>query len=308
MAKKKKISTKSVKPKPPPLEPELQEKIPWDDTFKQFMSATLRLLGLKTEEDVKLGKLPLKADLVIIRTDDLGGEWQQHPLWKHCQRWNLVEFKSVVDPVLFGDVETWFAYTLLYRKKFEIAYEQGLAAWLIVEYRNKQLEQALSHYHIELKAISPGFWQAQSLFPIYIVAYRELPFDLPYSTLKLFLKSGKPVQEVFESVLRSKLGSSFEESFKTAMELIHPLDAKEVLERMSLAAERQLLKETAMKFVQEDVEQREQKSKREGKLEGKLENAIDNARKILERGMDLQFASDVTGLSMDELKQHLGLD
>ena len=46
------------------------------------------------------------------------------------------------------------------------------------------------------------------------------------STLKLFLKSLKPVQEVFESVLRSKLGSSFEDPFKTAMELIHPLDAK----------------------------------------------------------------------------------
>ena len=279
---------------------EESEKIPWDDTFKQVMSETLTLIGLTVEEDVKLGKLPLKADLVIIRSDDLDGEWQQHPLWKYCQRWNLLEFKSVADPILFGDVETWLAYTLLYRKKFEIAYDQGLAAWLIVEYRNKQLDQALSHYQIDLQEISPGFWQAQSLFPIYIVAYRELPFELPYSTLKLFLKSGKPVQEVFESVLRSKLGSSFEEPFKTAMELIHPLDAKEVLERMSLAAERQLLKETAMKFVQEDVDLKVQK--------GQLEKAIDTARKILERGMDLQFASDVTGLSIDELKQHLKLD
>ncbi len=175
------------------------EKIPWDDTFKQLMAETLTSIGLKVEEDVKLGKLPLKADLVIIRSDDLAGQWQQHPLWKHCQPWNLVEFKSVSDPILFGDVETWLAYTLLYRKKFEIAYEQGLSAWLIVEYRNKQLEQALHHYQIQLKEILPGFWQAQSLFPIYVVAYRELPFELPYSTLKLFLKSGKSVQEIFDA-------------------------------------------------------------------------------------------------------------
>ena len=101
------------------------EKIPWDDTFKQVMSETLSILGLTVEEDVKLGKLPLKADLVIIRSDDLAGEWQQHPLWKYCQRWNLVEFKSIADPILFGDVEIWLAFTFLYVIIFVIDFFQG---------------------------------------------------------------------------------------------------------------------------------------------------------------------------------------
>ena len=82
---------------------------------------------------------------------------------------------------------------------------------------------------------------------------------------------------------------------------------------MSLAAERQLLKETAMKFVQEDVDallkQQEHKSKQlleqqehKSKLEGKLENALETARSILLRGMDAQFAADVTGLSLEQVQ------
>ena len=87
-------------------------------------------------------------------------------------------------------------------------------------------------------------------------------------------------------MLRSKLGSSFENAVKTAMELVHPLDAKQVLERMGLAAERQLLKETAMKFVQEDVdsllELREQKSK------------LETAYKLFKKGVELSVISDAT--------------
>ena len=70
------------------------------------------------------------------------------------------------------------------------------------------------------------------------------------------------------------------------MELVHPLDAKQVLERMGLAAERQLLKETAMKFVQEDVdsllELREQKSK------------LETAYKLFKKGVELSVISDAT--------------
>lgn len=65
-------------------DPTAQEKIPWDDAFKQVRQETLPLLGLTVQADIKLGKLPLKADLVIIHSHDLQGEWRQHPLWSHC--------------------------------------------------------------------------------------------------------------------------------------------------------------------------------------------------------------------------------
>lgn len=206
----------------------------------------------------------------------------------------MVEFKSINDPILFGDLEIWLAYTLLYRKKYRINYQQGLAAWLIVERMNKQLQQALAHYQLELTEISPGFWRAKSLFPIYVVAYQELPFELPYSVLKLFLKSGKSVQTTFLSVLESEQKEAWLRSVTTAMQLIHPLDAKEVLEFMSLAAERKLLKETALAIVKEDVEAKIQ----QGKLEGKLETA----KQMKLDGLPITIISKYTGLSQADIK------
>ncbi len=284
------------------LEPSSQEKIPWDDAFKQVMQETLLLLGLTVKADIKLGKLPLKADLVIIHSSDLEGEWRQHPLWRYCHTYNLVEFKSVNDPIVFGDLEVWFAYTLLYRKKYKLAYNQGLAAWLIVERMNKQLRQALTHYHLALTEILPGFWRSESLFPIYIVAYQDLPFELPYSVLKLFLKSGKAVQETFLSVLESEQREAWLRSVTTAMHLVHPQDAKEVLDIMSLAAERKLLKETAFAIVKEDVEQQVEKSKQEAKLEGKLEGQLETAQQMKADGLPVAMIAKYTGLSIQAIE------
>ena len=69
------------------------------------MRETLTALGLTVVEDPKLGKLPLRADLVLISPQVANGEWQQYPLWQHLTDQALVEFKSVADPLLPGDFE-----------------------------------------------------------------------------------------------------------------------------------------------------------------------------------------------------------
>lgn len=86
------------------------------------------------------------------------------------------------------------------------------------------------------------------------------------------------------------------------MELIHPLDAKEVLEHMSLAAERQLLKETAMKFVQEDVQALVQQREQNGKREGKLEATYDLLLKCHAEGLDRALMSKLTGFSLEHIE------
>ena len=188
------------------------------------MRDTLRDLGLQVIEDPKLGKLPLKADLVLISPQEANGEWQQHPLWQHLTDQALVEFKSVADPLLSGDFEVLLAYTLLYRVKFKIGYDTKLSSWLILPTVNKHLRAALKNYGIKLTEILPGFWQAKTLFPLYIVAYNQLPFEMPYQTLKLFIKSGESVQEVFRDVLESEHRKIWLTAIHTAMQLIHPKD------------------------------------------------------------------------------------
>jgi hypothetical protein len=99
-----------------------KERILWDDAFKQLIREILTTWGLEVIEDPKLGKLPLKADLVIIRRRDIPGEWRKHPIWKHLSSCNLVEFKSITDSIRFGTFEKFLAYTLLYRIKFKVDY------------------------------------------------------------------------------------------------------------------------------------------------------------------------------------------
>lgn len=73
--------------------------MPWDPAFKQMTRTTLITLGLKVLDGVSLGDLPLEADLVIVAQSDTSDEWRQHPIWKHLSDQNLVEFKSVGDPL-----------------------------------------------------------------------------------------------------------------------------------------------------------------------------------------------------------------
>lgn len=285
--------------------PKDSEHIPWDDTFKQLMRDTLTTLGLQVIEDPKLGKLPLKADLVIISQDDIAGEWRQHPLWQHLSEQNLLEFKSISDPMQPGDFEVLLAYTLLYRVKFKVGYDSRLSSWLVVPTMNKHLNQALDHYGIELTELQPGFWSAKTLFPLFVVAYDKLPLELPYSALKLFVRSGKSVQEVFRAVLESEQRPGWVQAMLTAMDLIHPQDAKEVLEEMGLAAERKELHKKMLELVKDDVEQqvaervaeREQKALSEGALNAKRETA----RQMKQDGMPVKSISKYTGLVEDEI-------
>lgn len=286
--------------------PKESEHIPWDDAFKQLMRETLTTLGLQVIEDPKLGKLPLKADLVIISQDDVAGGWRQHPLWQYLSEQNLLEFKSISDPMQPGDFEVLLAYTLLYRVKFKVGYDAHLSSWLVVPTMNKHLKQALGHYSIELTELQPGFWSARTLFPLYVVAYDQLPLELPYSTLKLFVRSGKSVQAVFRAVLESEQRPEWVQAMLTAMDLIHPQDAKEVLEKMGLASERRELHKKMLELVKDDVEQqiaervaeREQQALSQGALRAKRETA----RQMKQDGMPIASISKYTGLSPQEIE------
>jgi hypothetical protein len=207
----------------------------------------------------------------------------------------MVEFKSVGDPLKHGDFEVLIAYTLLYRFKYQIGYETQLSSWLILPTVNKHLNAALKNYQIKLAEILPGFWKAKTMFPLYVVAYNQLPFEMPYHMLKLFIKSGKPVQEVFRAVLQSEKRKLWISAVEKAMELIHPKDFKEVIKPMSLATERQELRTTLKELLKDDIEQ----EKRDSKLEEKQETA----RKMKAKGFAVSLISELTGLSEVEVKK-----
>lgn len=188
------------------------------------------------------------------------------------------------------------AYTLLYRVKHKVGYDKRLSSWLVLPRINKHLKAALSHYGIELQAIEAGFWQANTLFPLYVVAYNDLPFELPYSELKLFVKSGQALQKLLREVLESEQWGWIAEMLRTA-ELIHPEDLEEVLSDMGLTAQRASLRKKMLEMVAEDI----QEIRLEGKREGKLETQRKTAYQMKADGMPTDQISRYTGLSTKEI-------
>lgn len=279
--------------------PKKAKQTPWDPAFKQLMLKTLSTLGLNVTEDISLGDLPLEADLVVITQAHTSDEWREHPVWQHLSDANLIEFKSVADPLKHGDFEVLLAYTLLYRFKYQVEYKTQLSSWLILPAVNKHLKAALKNYQIKLTEILPGLWKGKTIFPLYVVAYNQLPFEMPYQTLKLFIKSGKPVQEVFQAVLESEHRETWIKAVQTAMDLIHPKDFRKVMTEMSLATERRELRETLKELLKDDIK----KDIEQAVHEGELTALQTTAKRMLADGMSIKAVSKYTGLSADQIKK-----
>ena len=285
--------------------PKKKKHTPWDDAYKQLMQVLLTDLGLKVLQDITLGDLPLEADLVILSKPEHPdkNEWKNHPLWQHCTDQSLIEFKSVGDKFLTGSFEKLLAYTLFYRLKYHVSYDTELSSWLILPALNKSLKAALKHYKIELEEILPGFWKGHTLCPLYIIAYNDLPFEQPYHLLKLFIRSGQPVQKVFTDVLKSEQREKLLAAIQKAMELIHPRDFKEVLKKMGLAAERKELHKTIRELLKDDIDKEIETEKQASLRQGELKALRKTAKQMKADGMPIDVISKYTGLSQKEIKE-----
>ena len=266
----------------------------WDPVFVQLLQATLPAWGLEVLDKLKLGELPLEADLVIITRHKRSSRWKKHPLWQYLSPHNLIEFKSIHDPVTFGDFELVVAYTLLYRVKYKLSYRQKLSSWLIIPYIPKALKKALEHYQLPLTVVSEGIWECETLFETYIVEYNHLPMALDYAELKLFIKSGKPLQEVLELVIESKEKADWKQKLlKTSLE-IHPKELKEFLEKMMKTKAHEELETYLLELTKETRE----KERQEGRQEGRQETA----RRMKVKGFSIGEICELTGLSEQEVK------
>lgn len=106
-------------------------------------------------------------------------------------------------------------------------------------------------------------------------------------------------------MLESEQQEAWLRSVTTAMQLVHPLDAKEVLELMSLAAERKLLKETALALVKDEIEAKVQQGQLEAKRKGLhvhlREGLRTTARQMKQDGQPTALIAKYTGLSSAEI-------
>jgi hypothetical protein len=265
-----------------------QEHIPWNESFQYIHETLLPQWGLQILTEVKLGKLHPRADLAIITPHRGSRRWKKHPLWQFVSKQNILEFKSVHDRIEPGDFEMLLVYSLLYRIKYKIPYSQALSSWLVIPHITPTLRSALKHYGLTLKPLYSGFWVTDMFWPLYIVEYDHLPADTPFASLKIFMQSGKPLQEMLSSVLESEQDESITPLLEAA-KLIHPTDLERILEQMRLSEQRERLEKTIEALAQERIEQ----IRRESELK--------TVFNMFAEGFDDALISRITGLSIQDI-------
>jgi len=89
-------------------------KMSWDAFFKNLVKSELINANLKVEPDVKVGKLPLIIDLVIIKEKPDIRSRTLTIITKRLKKYNIFEFKSARDKQKESDIPKLTGYCGLY--------------------------------------------------------------------------------------------------------------------------------------------------------------------------------------------------
>jgi hypothetical protein len=140
------------------------------------------------QEEVNLGDLPLRADLLIIRRDPIV------PLpypFNHLGATTLVEFKGPDDSAGQADLLQLESYGLLYQQRTKLARRSELTLWLVASSLARGVSQRDGAYLTRAQRVGPGV-RAGSLdrFPTCLVNLNELPIS--GETLPLLMVSRGP--------------------------------------------------------------------------------------------------------------------
>jgi hypothetical protein len=154
------------------------------------MELVLPKLGLTVKKKLKVGKLPLEVDLVVIRR--VPGQSVGHPLWDHLAPHSLVEFKSIADPFHLAHWHRLLSYGGLYRNQEKLSAEVEVALWLVVP----MFPEVLRRYMTGVTAWEPllsGVERGRyGHYEVIVVAYNALPDAVAFDPLALFAPGKAP--------------------------------------------------------------------------------------------------------------------
>lgn len=268
----------------------------WDPYFAQWLETYLPTLGLDVHTKVELGTLPLEADVVVVQRRRGSQKWKQHPLWQHLTHHNLIEFKSVSDPVKRGHFEKLMAYMHLYTLKMNLKYNQTLSTWFVIPAINQPLKDMLKHYDIDLESLFPGVWMGKALNPFYVVEFNHLPPEIPFADLKLFMKGGEPVKKAIMQRLLSPENQDVLLAFLKMAKILHQKEIEEVI-LMHIQEDKTMHEFLDAIFIKAGLE-KETTAYKHGKENEKREIA----KQMKEDGLPVKQIAKYTGLSTQEIK------
>lgn len=204
-----------LQPATPPPGPLIAEHGPsytaWHPLLAQVLDRVLSGPSLQVLPFVKLGTLPLEADIILLRKSQQADLIEQFPefgfLLRFLRHYLLLEYKSPLDRLTCDDFDTARAYAMLCKRKFGLAQDSEVAVALLYS----QAEPAFfatcrdnGHTFVETET---GIWACEQ-HPLRIYAMDLMAYGAtdPEHPINLFSKrhpSYRPTDPRWETLLGS---------------------------------------------------------------------------------------------------------
>ena len=196
---------------------------------------------LEIQEEVNLGDLPLRVDLVLIKRDP--AVELPYP-FNHLGAVTLLSYKGPEDTASQADLRQLEVYALLYQHRFNLPRRRDLTLWLVASKLARDVSQRTGAYVARAQAAGPGLRAGRlDSFPTCLVNLNELPVET--TTWPLVMVSRGPAERQLVRYFlehQSELGRYWRQ--------LEELHAKPLLKEITMPELDQRLKE--MGFESED--------------------------------------------------------
>ena len=274
-----------------------------DEIFKILMKHYFEKF-CKVITDFEIIKLPKKADLLIIETDKPITEHVK--IFTYFKKVNIIEFKSVNDPFRFKeDLPKIWIYSggVVSNEK-----ESNIENTTFTLVSSRKPEKLLKYYEKDIQKVQNGVYLIQRMIPIpvYVVVINELDFNLEkeVAILKEFstgVEREKYLKEIIHRVSSGTNKIVQKDLNNELKELLHFAFSLYKNEIKKIMTEERISMTTVQKNIESWAEELGLKDRYI--LDGILNGKREDAEKMLEKGCDICFISDITGLSEEEIER-----
>jgi len=260
----------------------------FDRIFKELAKWFFKDYAKRIESDYELLKFPRKTDILLVEVDE--EKVSKLKIFNYLRHWNGIEFKSETDAFGRDDLYKIGVYIggILLQEK--IKHLEDFTWTVITTLKPTKL---FAKYYDRIDRISEGVYCIRNfqIVPVHWIVIQELPetFDTEYKWLMEF-SVGEKRKKFLKKLLTNLQGDENNDLVKFAM----PLYTDEIVEIMKnegitmTMVEKNIFKWADQLGILEKT-----------KNDGKIETAI----KMIEKGYSDSEISDLTGLSVDEIKK-----
>ncbi|MBE7437410.1 MAG: hypothetical protein HS115_03055 [Spirochaetales bacterium] len=285
-------------------------KLRFDEFFKRMAVAFFELFGFRVTTEVELFKLPKKADVIVISTENLNSEAirRYFSVLNYFKEHNIISFKSLGDRVGQDHIIELLSYYAGYINMTTGASPDNTTISLIA---GNLPPKSMEPYTRFCRNQSPGHWILElNLLEIHVLDLKELVlsgydsyFLAAYAPPERLPYLAKIVQRTDPAGLEKNILDKLKESLYIRIKSFEPEDLWEGIMPTAMEAD---ITDLVMPYLEKIREESELRGKLEGKLEGVAEGErrakLETARRMHKRGLDLTIIAEDTGLTLEELK------